>query len=213
MSNPWLNVPLAEYEGHMSAATVRQLDALSDLFADALARTRPASVAILGIAGGNGLEHIDPSVTTRVAGLDCNPLYLEAVRRRHATRCNLTLHCVDLETDRPDLEPVDLVHAALVFEHAGAGRCFETAVSLVRPGGALAVVLQLPSDHGHDVAPTGFASIQSLKDKFELIDPGALRLRLEQSGLRLAHERHRPVPGGKRLWMGVFEEDRPSGRQ
>ena len=56
MSSPWLSVPLAEYEGHMKSAEVRQLDALSKLFAAALEHCRPGSVAVLGIAGGNGLE-------------------------------------------------------------------------------------------------------------------------------------------------------------
>ena len=57
----WLRVPLADYEGHMSAAGVEQLAPLADLFRQALTQTNPESVAILGIAGGNGLEHIDPA--------------------------------------------------------------------------------------------------------------------------------------------------------
>ena len=65
MTNPWLSVPLADYEAHMRSPAVQQLDALSDLFAEALAFCNPASVAILGIAGGNGLERIDPIVVQR----------------------------------------------------------------------------------------------------------------------------------------------------
>src|SRR5271169_7263165 len=78
MSNPWLNVPLSEYERHMSSVEVQQLVALSDLFAEAVRCCRPASIAVLGIAGGNGLDHVDSSTTARVVGLDVNPLYLEA---------------------------------------------------------------------------------------------------------------------------------------
>jgi hypothetical protein len=59
MLNPWLDVPLADYEGHMSVPELQQLGALSDLFADALAFGRSTSVAILGVAGGNGLDRID----------------------------------------------------------------------------------------------------------------------------------------------------------
>jgi len=40
-SDGWLNVPLADYEGHMKSAEVQQLGALSDLFAQALAFCRP----------------------------------------------------------------------------------------------------------------------------------------------------------------------------
>jgi hypothetical protein len=32
MSDPWLSIPLADYEGHMGADNVQQLSALSDLF-------------------------------------------------------------------------------------------------------------------------------------------------------------------------------------
>ena len=96
MSNPWLTVPLSEYEQHMSSVEVQQLGALSDLFAEVIGRCRPLSVAVLGIAGGNGLDHIDSSITARVVGLDLNPLYLEAVRDRYSHLPGLELHCVDL---------------------------------------------------------------------------------------------------------------------
>jgi len=76
MSDPWLNIPLADYEGHMCSPEVQQLDALSELFGVALGRCQPMSVAILGIAGGNGLDRVDPSITKRVVGLDLNPLFL-----------------------------------------------------------------------------------------------------------------------------------------
>ena len=55
--NPWLTLPLDDYEGHMGSADVNQLAPLADLFGEALAHLRPRSVAVLGVAGGNGLEH------------------------------------------------------------------------------------------------------------------------------------------------------------
>jgi len=57
--NPWLALPLEDYEGHMGLDAVNQLAPLADLFGEALARLRPRSVAILGVAGGNGLQHVD----------------------------------------------------------------------------------------------------------------------------------------------------------
>src|SRR5437667_3575240 len=133
MSNPWLCIPLSEYEGHMSSAAVQQFIALSDLFAEALGLCRPGSIAVLGIAGGNGLDRIDASVTKRVVGLDINQSYLDAVRVRSSALGGLELHCVDLATESVALEPLDLVHAAMVFEHAGVGRCLENALALVAP--------------------------------------------------------------------------------
>jgi SAM-dependent methyltransferase len=202
--NPWLRVPLEEYEGHMESPAVAQLCVLADLFAEALARCRPHSVAVLGVAGGNGLERIDPAVTERVVGFDFNPSYLETVRRRHASLRGLELNCVDLAKGPLKAEPVELVHAALIFEHAGTGRCLDNAVQLVAPGGTLSVVLQLPGDPGTEVAATRFPSVQQLRPGFSLIDPAEFGRAVEARGLRLSHEARRPLPAGKGFWMGLF---------
>lgn len=204
MPNPWLSIPLSDYEGHMRSAEVRQLQALSDLFAEALAFCRPRSVAVLGVAGGNGLDRLDCNITGRIVGLDLNPLYLEEVRRRYEGRGSLELHCVDLSEQLVDLEPVELVHAALVFEHAGVDRCLENALSLMAPGGALSAVLQLPGEPEQAVGASPFPSIQRLKSHFSLIDPGWFRERLAPHELRLAHESRMSVAAGKEFWMGVF---------
>jgi hypothetical protein len=204
MSNPWLRIPLADYEGHMRSAEVRQLDALSDLFAEALEFCRPSSVAVLGVAGGNGLDRVDGNITGRIVGLDLNPLYLEEVRRRYKGRGSLELHCVDLGEQLVDLEPVELVHVALVFEHAGVDRCLQNALSLMSPGGALSVVLQLPGEPEQAVGASPFPSIQKLKSHFSLIDPCWLQEELARHELQLAHESRISLAAGKAFWMGVF---------
>jgi len=188
----------------MKSAEVQQLDALSDLFGEALACCRPASVAVLGIAGGNGLDRVDGTITNRVVGLDINPSYLNAVRQRYADTCSLELYCVDLAKQLIDIAPVQLVHAALVFEHAGTGICLENALSLVAPGGALSVVLQLPSQFEQGVAPSQFSSIQKLKPHFSLIDTKWLQATLAQREFRVTHRTECSLPAGKGLWMGVF---------
>ena len=204
MPNPWLSVPLSEYEQHMSSVEVQQLDALSDLFAETMGRCRPLSVAVLGIAGGNGLAHIDSTITARVVGLDLNPRYLEAVRERYSHLPGLELHCVDLSQQHVELEPVQLVHAALIFEHAGTGRCLDNAVSMIVPGGNLSVVLQLPTESGQTVGASPFSSIQHLKSHFSLISSARLRKSLAGRGFRLIHQTTRALPAGKGFWMGIF---------
>lgn len=188
----------------MCSPEVRQSGVLSDLFAEAIALRQPVSVAILGVAGGNGLERINGKITRRVVGLDVNQLYLDAVRQRYSSLLNLDLHCVDLATQTISIEPVQLVHAALIFEHAGMNRAFENALSLVAAGGALSVVLQLPGQAGMEVGKGGFASIQKLASHFSLIDPASLRSRLEGYAFRLVHEACCPLPTAKRFWMGIF---------
>jgi hypothetical protein len=138
-------------------------------------RLRPASVAVLGVAGGNGLEHVDGTLTTRVVGVDLNPTISTATKQRFPDLRGLELHCADLQHDRLHIEPVSLVHAALVFEHAGMDRCLDNAVSLVSPGGHLSVVLQLPSEAHDAVTPTPFPSMSALAGDFAFVDPHQLR--------------------------------------
>jgi SAM-dependent methyltransferase len=205
-------VPLHDYEEHMTSGAVQQLGALSELFGEALRGCRPESVAILGVAGGNGLERIDPVVTRRVCGIDINPEYLRAVRERHAAVPGLELHCADLAGQGIELAPVQLVHAALIFEHAGVACCLDNAVNLVAPGGVLSVVLQLPSASEAAVGDAARPSIQALRQSFRSIDPASLSREIEGRGFRLVRQLRRPLASGKAFWMGLFERARDAGR-
>ena len=202
MPNPWLAIPLGDYEGHMSSAEVQQLPALSELFGFALEHCEPASVAILGIAGGNGLDQVDRNVIKRVVGFDINPNYLDEVRRRFD---GIDLHCIDLAAQRVETEPVELVHAALVFEHAGADLCLENAVSMVAAGGALSVVLQQPSKSSQAVGASSFTSLQKLKDHFAMLDPKWLEDTLASRGFELTRHMEYSLHAGKTFWMGIFQ--------
>src|SRR5258708_14839819 len=102
----------------MGSAGVQQLSALSELFKRALDRCLPESVAVLGVAGGNGLEQINCAATKRIVGVDIIQRYLE-VQRRFGTLAGLELHCRDFAERDLSLAPVALVHAALIFEHVG----------------------------------------------------------------------------------------------
>lgn len=203
-NNPWLSVPLSEYEGHMNAPTVDQLSALSALFGEALSLRKPASVAVLGVAGGNGLERVDPAQVKRVVGVDCNSDYLAAVRARFSALPGLELHCADLSCQSLEIEPVELVHAALIFEHAGLSRCLESALRMKAAGGALSVVLQLLSASAQAVSPTGYDSIQRLGAHFAFVEPDQLCARLAERGLKLDREIRTSLPGGKAFWFGLF---------
>lgn len=201
----WLEVPIDDYEGHMRTAGVEQLDVLAELFAEVLRMCRPASVAILGVAGGNGLDAIDPAITTRVVGVDVNQRYLDVTRTRFAHLSGLDLHCVDLARETLAIEAVDLVHAAVVFEHAGTGRCLDNALALVAPDGHLSVVLQLPSDVQHAISPSPFVTMRGLGRDFAFVDRDGFIRTLGTRGWRVHHETTRPLPGGKAFWMGIFD--------
>jgi hypothetical protein len=190
----------------MSSPGVEQLSALAELFHRVLDYCGPESVAVLGVAGGNGLEQIDCGVTKRVVGVDINQEYLDEVRRRFGPDRlpGLELHCCDMGHKGSEVAPVALVHAALVFEHAGLLPCLHTAISMVAPAGHLSVVLQLPSSEAAAVSPTKYASIQTVKSHFALIDPSELQRLVLSEAFQLVREENRPLPGGKALWLGLF---------
>jgi hypothetical protein len=205
LHHPWLSVPLRDYEAHMNNEAVAQLAPLSDLFAEALDTTKPASVAILGVAGGNGLDRIDPNITHRVDAIDINPEYLAAVQQRHATLKGLELHCLDLAEEHATLPPSDLVHAALIFEHAGLDHCLDNAIDLVAQGGTLSVVLQLPSTTAPAVGNSQVASVQAHRNHFHFVDTEAFTNQLESRGFHRVNATTRPLPAGKAFWQAYFK--------
>jgi SAM-dependent methyltransferase len=100
MTNPWLEIPLADYEGRMALPKVAQATLLGEFFERILRERAPASVAILGCAGGNGFDRIDLQVTTRVIGIDINPAYVATARERFERRLpGLDLIVADLQQD------------------------------------------------------------------------------------------------------------------
>src|ERR1700759_1353328 len=64
--NPWTEIPLTDYEQHMSDSSVGQLRLLNLLTKKYLTKIKPETCLFMGIAGGNGLEHVDNQVTKNV---------------------------------------------------------------------------------------------------------------------------------------------------
>jgi SAM-dependent methyltransferase len=190
MKNPWLDIPAADYIGHMSSPDVDQYQVLNRLLRDALWSTRPHCVLVLGCSTGNGFEHVDPAVTSRVVGIDINPAYLQRLAERFPDPpFMLDVRCADLAEYRFDPETFDLVHAALVFEYVEWSRLLPRVAAGLKPTGALNVVLQLPSPEYPAVTPTGFTSLRSLESVFRFVEPAVLVEHAMALGLGLASRR------------------------
>jgi len=170
--NPWINIPLSDYESHMSMGTVGQAQMLSDIFADVLNRYLPKSVAMLGCAGGNGFDRARRSSATRVVGIDINPEYVEQAKARYGRLIsNLELFCGDIQTDEFTFKPVDLVFAGLVFEYVDAGRVLSRVSHMMNPDGVLVAVLQLPANGIEEITPSPYKSLNLLKACMSLVQP------------------------------------------
>src|SRR5262245_12932853 len=98
MSNPWLAIPLAEYEAHMALPEIGQAQWLADELELSVRQHSPKSVSVIGCAGGNGFDRLTGSVIERVVGIDINARYVEAVRSRFGGRIpGLELHVADIQ--------------------------------------------------------------------------------------------------------------------
>jgi hypothetical protein len=51
VASPWLDIPLAEYEGHMALPEIAQARMLADELESAVRQHAPSSVAIIGCSG------------------------------------------------------------------------------------------------------------------------------------------------------------------
>jgi SAM-dependent methyltransferase len=200
--SPWLEVPLADYEAHMALPEVGQARLLAAMLASVLREHRPASVAVLGCAGGNGFENVPRD--TRLVGIDLNPAYLEAARSRFAAqRPDLELHVADVERDELRLTPVDLVFAGLVLEYVDANRALERIGKWLVPRGILATVLQLPSD-AQPITPSPFPSLERLAPIMRLLAPERLVELAARRGFVTVDSRTVTASGGKRFAVQTF---------
>ena len=84
MKNPWEEISLTDYENHMQLDSVMQLQVLNEMMIGQFYTYPVSSIMIFGIAGGNGLEHIQKDKFDKIYGIDINPLYLQAVIQRYS---------------------------------------------------------------------------------------------------------------------------------
>lgn len=116
MNNPWTNIKVAEYEGHMKF--IKQYDLLNRIFKEQIAEHQGETIGILGIGCGNGLEYIEPK--TLIYGYDINNDFLNECRNRHySLGKNLILNRIDLADKNIDIHPCDFLISNLVLEYIG----------------------------------------------------------------------------------------------
>jgi trans-aconitate methyltransferase len=205
-ANPWLEIPLADYEAHMALPFVGQADLLAERLEAAVRSRSPESLAVLGCAGGNGFERLSP--TLRVVGVDVNATYIAAARSRHAARfTRLELHAADVARDVLAIEPVDLVYAALFFEYVDAGLVLDKVRTWLRRGGVLVAVLQMPSGTTADVTPSPYKSLERLAPAMRLLAPQELAALAAARCYRLLGTDLTTAAGSKRFAVLTLERD------
>jgi hypothetical protein len=166
-------------------------NALGDLFAIALQRCRPTSVAML--------RGEDGRLRVRRAAWD-------EQSKRFEARFSMDLRMTDLTEDVVAFEPVNMVHAALVLEQAPeASRYLDNLAQLVESDGYLSIVLEsqthAPAQVSRGLAPTAVGIKQT-----SFISPIWLMDAMEKRGFTLVQDRRRSA-SGTGFWLGVFKRN------
>lgn len=200
--NPWTIVPAADYERHMGPEGVDQLAPLSALFQEAYLAAQPDRVLVLGCATGNGLEHVDPSITANVVGVDVNLQYLGVARQRFFhLGPKLELFCTEADKYRAPPASFDLVHAAFIFEYLHPEVLVRKIAEWLAPKGIVSVVLQLPGGEGPE-APS--KALRIIEKAMKHVVPEELVRLCEQHGLALRRQKRMELSFGRSLWAGSF---------
>jgi predicted TPR repeat methyltransferase len=197
--NPWTEIPLEDYENHMSHNSVGQLEVLNSLTKKYLNSIEPKTCLFLGVAGGNGLEHINNNITKEVIGIDINQDYLNTAYERYNNKIySLKLINFDIAKSAEVFCNADFIWAALVLEYTGIDKSLEFAKNNLQVGGHFIVSIQ--SNNGvQSVSQTGIESIKKIGEIFQLINPNILISKATEMGLRLIEKGEFFFQNGKSL--------------
>lgn len=204
MGNPWEEISLEDYESHMSLDSVGQLQALSEIMRGQLSDYPVSKVMILGVAGGNGLEHIRKGQFKKVYGVDVNAAYLEAAAARYP-HLKGTLECLraDLTEESCLLPEAELLIADLLVEYIGCAR-FQSVLRRVRPR-YVSAVIQINTEDGWVSDSPYLHAFDGLERVHHQMEEGALSRAVRELGYRRVETLERGLPNGKKLVRLDFE--------
>jgi hypothetical protein len=119
MKNPWEKLDLAIYEDHMNLDNVAQIPLLNKIMKSQFFTFDVDSIAIWGVAGGNGLEHISFRDFKEIFCIDLNKEYLKKVKKRYSNLDCINIEKLDLNDLSISLHYADIVIANLLIEYMG----------------------------------------------------------------------------------------------
>lgn len=203
--NPWLKIPSSDYEGHMSAPGVEQLQVLNNIFKNVIDEFSADSVCVLGCTNGNGFEHFIGHNYRMMLGIDINYSYLDECRAWFVEDLSdLNLICADLDNVELKKESFDLVHAALIFEYVNVDVVLSKISRWLKPNGVLSVVLQLPSDESSPVSETEYESLKLLNPILKLVDIEYFVDTAIKNNLKLMRSYTVNLQKGKKFYIGYL---------
>lgn len=199
MNNPWEEVSLDDYENHMSLDSVKQLQTMNILMKNQLEIYPVSTAMILGVAGGNGLEHIRQDKYRTVYGVDINEDYLRIVSERYANLSDV-LKClkIDLIYEADRLPEAQLVIANLLIEYIGYD-VFQKVICKVNPE-YVSCVIQINTDDKQWVSDSPYLhAFDRLDEVHHQMDEKSLTTKMQEIGYTDILQTRTPLPNGKAL--------------
>ncbi len=198
MGNPWEKIELSDYENHMSLESVYQLQVLNQMMREQFETYDVNTIMILGIAGGNGLEHIDRNKIKKVYGVDVNQDFLAECKKRYEALGEV------LETIRADLsdEHLQLPHsgllvANLLVEYIGY-ECFQRVVKLVKTL-YVSCIIQINTGESFVSDSPYVHAFDCLEEVHHQMDEKSLTDCMSQIGYGLKYTVEQLLPNGKKF--------------
>lgn len=204
MKNPWEEIPLSDYENHMRLDSVLQLQTMNDMMRGQFDAYPVSSVMILGIAGGNGLEHIQKEKFERVYGVDINSFYLKEVARRYSHLDEvLQCMCINLLEDADKLPGAQLVIANLLVEYIGY-KCFQKVIQQVKPK-YVSCIIQINLEDSWVSDSPYLRVFDRLEGVHHQMDEHSLEGAMLEISYRTIKKLERMLPNGKKFVQMDFE--------
>ena len=183
----------------MSHHLVGQSLLLNSLTKKYLDDFKPGKAIFLGIAGGNGLEHIDNDITKTVVAIDINQDYLEVAFKRYGhSIASLQLVNLDITKNSDPICKADFIWAALLLEYTGIDNVLEFCRNNIRENGHLIVSIQ--SNNGiSSISHTGIESIKKAGELFSEVNPEELIIKSAEKRFKLFGKEENILPNGKSI--------------
>ena len=198
VKNPWEEIPLDDYENHMKLDSVMQLQAINEMMKGQFDAYPANSVMILGVAGGNGLEHAVGKQFETIYGVDVNSRYLQACEERYPDFKKVFVPiCADLMDGSLSLPHSDMLIANLLIEYIGCP-LFQRAVTQVNPH-FISCILQKNTGRGF-VSPSPYMHVfDGLELVYHPINEAMLAQAMDEIGYPIQKTLERLLPNGKSL--------------
>ncbi len=204
MKNPWEEISLADYENHMKLNSVMQLQAMNEMMKDQFNSYPVSSLMILGVAGGNGLEHISKDKFSKVYGVDVNATYLKEVIRRYPDLEGiLECLCINLLNESDKLPQADMIIANLLIEYIGYS-CFQKAIHCANPK-YVSCIIQINVENSWVSNSPYLHIFDGLEQVHHQMEEKALENAMIEIGYHAINTLEHMLPNGKKLVQIDFE--------